>query len=84
MNAILDDDDNDDDDDDDTPFVFVVFVQYRCELTDQAIGVCRGNSRNSSGAQQEAKQQQIKTVQWCSQKHGRWAVTSAGWCSVEP
>jgi len=38
--------------------------------------VCYGSSKNSSGAQQEAEQQQIKP---CS-----GAVTSAGWCSVEP
>ena len=48
-------------------------IQYRCRLGDQAIshrsvgtGMCRGSSKNSSGAQQEADQQQIKTVQWCN------------------
>ena len=29
-------------------------------------GVCCGSSKNSIGVQQEAKQQQMKTVQWCS------------------
>jgi len=43
---------------------------------------CRG-SKNSGGAQQEAPQQQIKTVRGAV-KHGRSAVTSAGWCLVEP
>ena len=42
-------------------------------------------SKNScSGAQQKAEQQQIKRVQGAVKKHGRSAVTSAGWCSVEP
>ena len=42
----------------------------KCRLVDQTIlhygvgtGVCRGISENSSGAQQETEQQQIKTVQ---------------------
>jgi len=43
-----------------------VIEQYCTVVKREGTGVWRGSSKNRSGAQQEAEQQQIKTMQWCN------------------
>ena len=45
-------------------------ITTRCRYKCGYPGVCRGSTKNSGGAQQEAKQQQIKTVRAFSQLFG--------------